>query len=90
MLQCSQYRGVVVDCELCLPRAGLSNDLWRLSLATLEWTSIEVAPGGASPRGRVSHVMTSVGLDLWLHGGSTDSGDGDGCATHVVVLLLSR
>jgi hypothetical protein len=34
--------------------------------------------------------MTSVGLDLWLHGGSTDSGDGDGCATHVVVLLLPR
>ncbi len=62
---------------MCLPRAGLlSNDLWGLSLTTLEWTSIEVAPGGAGPSARNGHVMTSVGLDLWVHGGLTSPGDG--------------
>jgi hypothetical protein len=76
-------------CDLCLPRAGFSNELWRLSLTTLEWTSIEVAPGGSGPSARAYHVMTSVGLDLWVHGGYTDvSGEGDGCATHVALLLL--
>jgi hypothetical protein len=80
--------GVCADCDLCLPRAGHTNDLWRLCLTTLEWTSIEVAPGGAGPSGRFGHVMTSVGLDLWVHGGSTEIGEGDACATHVAVLLL--
>ncbi len=79
------------DCDLCLPRADTySNDLWRLSLATLEWTSIEVGSGGARPSARTSHVMTSVGLDLWVHGGNTGSGEGDVCATHVALLLLPR
>jgi hypothetical protein len=34
--------------------------------------------------------MTSVGLDLWLHGGNeeTDSGEGDTCSAHTVLLLL--
>ncbi len=82
--------GVCADCDLCLPRAGLSNDLWRLSLATLEWTSIEVAPGGVGPSARSGHVMTSVGQDLWLHGGSTETGEGDACATHMALLLLPR
>jgi hypothetical protein len=82
--------GVSADCDLCLPRAGRTNDLWRLSLTTLEWTSIEVAPGGAGPSARQDHVMTSVGLDLWVHGGNTDSGEGDACATHVTLLQLPR
>jgi hypothetical protein len=36
--------------------------------------------------------MTSVGLDLWVHGGVeyTGSGEGDGCETHVALLLLPR
>ena len=69
---------------------GLSDDLWRLSLATLEWTSIKVMPGGAHPSSRYDHVMTSVGLDLWLHGGFTGIGEGDTCATRVALLLLPR
>jgi hypothetical protein len=32
--------------------------------------------------------MTSVGQDLWVYGGFTDYGEGDGCATHVTLLLL--
>ncbi len=71
-------------------QAGFSKDLWRLSLTTLEWTSIEVSPGGAGPSGRYGHVMTSIGLYLWLHGGVTGSGEGATCATHVAQLLLPR
>ncbi len=52
-------------------------ELWTLSLATLEWTSIEIEKGGARPSAREGHVMTSVGMDLWVHGGDTDSGEGD-------------
>jgi hypothetical protein len=52
---------------------GCSNELWRLCLATLEWTRIEVPSDSVAPSARYDHVMTSVGLDLWLHGGSTDS-----------------
>ncbi len=55
---------------------------------TLEWTSIKVASGGAGPSARWDHVMTSVGLDLWVHGGYMGSGEGDTCATHVALLLL--
>jgi hypothetical protein len=33
--------------------------------------------------------MTSVGLDLWVHGGNTDSGEGDACATHVALLHVA-
>jgi hypothetical protein len=61
-----------------LSRAGFSDELWRLSLATLEWTSMVVV-NGARPSPREGHVMTSVGLDLWVHGGLTDSGEGDTC-----------
>ena len=95
MLQCLQHAvsrcvcGVCADFDLRVSRAVYSDELWRLSLATLEWTSIEV-PLGARPGGRYSHVMTSVGLDLWVHGGYTDSGEGDTCATHVTLLLLSH
>ena len=42
-----------------------------LSLTTLEWTKIEVAPVGARPSARAYHTMTSVGLDLWVYGGTT-------------------
>jgi len=46
------------------------------------------AVNGADPSGRYSHVMTSVGLDLWVHGGDANLGEGDACVTHVVLLLL--
>ena len=82
---------VCVRLMTCVPHAGRSAELWRFSTCTRVWERVDsTAANGAGPSARASHVMTSVGLDLWLHGGSTDSGDGDGCATHVVVLLLPR
>ena len=95
MLQCLEHAvsrcvcGVCADFDLRVPRAGRSDEVWRLSLATLEWTSIEV-PLGAGPSARDSHVMTSVGLDLWVHGGYTEIGAGDTCVKHVALLLLTR
>ena len=71
--------GVRADCDLCVSRAGLSDELWRLSLKTLEWTRIEVKSDRPRPSPRFGHVMSSVGLDLWVHGGVTGSGEGDGC-----------
>jgi hypothetical protein len=69
--------GVRTDCDLCV--SGFSDELWRLSLKTLEWTRIEVTADRARPSARYSHVMSSVGLDLWVHGGETSSGEGDTC-----------
>jgi hypothetical protein len=65
--------------------------MWRLCLSTLEWTHIEVPSGDARPSARGGHVMTSVGLDLWVHGGKTDSltGEGDTSATRALLLLLN-
>jgi len=64
-------------------------DLWRFTTSTRVWDrSNSTAANGAGPSARWGHVMTSVGLDLWLHGGSTDSGEGDSRATHVVLVLL--
>ena len=78
-----------VDCDLCVLDAVLSDELWRLSLTTLKWTKIEVAPGGARPSARAYHTMTSVGLDLWVHGGQTGtSGEGEVCTTRAALLLL--
>ncbi len=68
---------VCTDCDLGVTRADdVSDELWRLCLSTLEWTLVKVPTGGASPSGRSNHVMTSVGLDLWVHGGNTESGEG--------------
>ena len=78
-----------VDCVLCVSDTVLSDDLWRLSLTTLEWTKIEVAPGGVHPRARAYHAMTSVGLDLWVYGGQTEtSGPCETYTTRVTLLLL--
>jgi hypothetical protein len=78
------------DCVVCVrvmtgvPYAGFSSELWRFSTSTREWERVDhTADNGASPSGRENHVMTSVGLDLWVHGGRTDSGEGDGCVTQV-------
>jgi hypothetical protein len=63
-----------------VPHVGLSPsaELWRFSTSTRVW---ELADSGAGPSGRYGHVMTSVGLDLWVHGGVTSSGEGDMCNT---------
>jgi hypothetical protein len=74
-----------------VPHAGYSSELWRFSTSTRGWERVEsTAANGAGPSGRHGHVMTSVGLDLWLHGGYTYSGEGVECATHVALLLLPR
>ncbi len=80
---------VCVRLMTCVPHAGLSAELWRFSTSTRGWERADstAAANGAGPSARVGHVMTSVGLDLWVHGGSTGSG-GDTCATHVALLLL--
>ncbi len=72
------------------PDASPSTELWRFSTSTRVWERANsTAANGADPSGRVYHVMTSVGLDLWVHGGYTTlSGEGGTCATHVALLLL--
>jgi hypothetical protein len=67
-------------------------DLWRFDTVTRQWESFVVngyAPHGGKS-GRYHHVMTSVGLDLWLHGGAVDSGEDDTCSSPAALLLLLR
>ncbi len=69
---------VCVRLMTCVPHAGLSAELWRFSTATRGWERLDsTAADSARPSARYCHVMTSVGLDLWVHGGSTDSGEGE-------------
>jgi hypothetical protein len=79
---------VCVRLMTCVPHAGRSTELWRFSTSTRGWERVDsTAANGAGPNARVRHVMTSVGEDLWVHGGSTETGEGDVCATHVALLL---
>ena len=74
-----------------VPHAGISDELWRFSTSTLGWERADsTAANGAGPSARYGHVMSSVGLDLWVHGGATYSGEGDVYSTHVTLLLLPR
>ena len=50
-------------------------ELWRFDTSTRGWERVDTTVNGTAPSARDDHVMTSVGLDLWLHGGSSDSGD---------------
>ena len=83
---------VCVRLMTSLPHAGsLSAEMWRFSTSTRVWERADITTAnGAGPSTRFLHVMTSVGLDLWVHGGYTGSGEGDACATHVALLLLPR
>jgi hypothetical protein len=83
---------VCIRLMTCVPHAGvLSAELWRFTTSTCVWERADsTAANGAGPSARLYHVMTSVGLDLWVHGGHTGSGEGDACATHVSLLLLPR
>ena len=76
------------DCDSCVPRSvlGDSDELWRLSLVTLEWTLIELSPHSARPSGRYRHTMTVVGRDLWLHGGSGEDHESVTRAARLLVL----
>jgi hypothetical protein len=66
---------VCVRLMTCVTYAVNSVDLWRFDTRTRGWES--VVTNGDVPRGRYSHVMTSVttsvGVDLWMHGGMTIS-----------------
>ncbi len=80
---------VCVRTTTCVPHAGRSDELWRFSTSTRSWERVDsTVTNGDSPRGRDGHVMTSVGLDLWVHGGIDCNGEGDTCLTHVTLLLL--
>jgi hypothetical protein len=69
---------------------ALSAELWRFSTSKRVWERVDyTAANGACPSVKGFHVMTSVGLDLWLYGGWTEAGEGDACATQVALLLLS-
>jgi hypothetical protein len=86
---------VCVRLMTCVPHADRSAELWRFSTSTRVWERADItAANGAGPSARSDHVMTSVGLDLWLHGGLTEvhtnSGEGDSCSTDVTLLLLPR
>ncbi len=81
--------GVCVDCDLRVSCAGIFDELWRLSLETLEWTRIEVATGSARPSARREHTMTVVGMDLWVFGGTTSSGEDDVCVTVLATWSVS-
>ncbi len=85
-MECFGVFVVCDDCDLCLPRAGYSDELWRLSLVTLEWTLIELSPHSARPSGRYRHTMTVVGRDLWLHGGSGEDHESVTRAARLLVL----
>jgi hypothetical protein len=46
-----------------------NTDLWRFNTYTRGWKQVDKAmANGAVPQGQ-KHVMTSVGLHLWLLGG---------------------
>jgi hypothetical protein len=61
-----------------VPHAVLSAELWRFSTTTRVWERDDITEtNGAGPSVRYYHVMTSVGLDLWVHGGQTETGEGD-------------
>jgi hypothetical protein len=73
---------VCVRLMTCVLHAGDSDEMWRFCTSTRVWERVDTtADNGAGPSGRNGHVMTSVGLDLWVHGGETVSpGEGDACA----------
>jgi hypothetical protein len=59
----------------CVPHAGPSSELWRFSTSTRGWERVHNgAADGTGPSARNRHVMTSVGLDLWVYGGLTETG----------------
>ena len=56
----------------CLTHADYSDEMWRFSTSTRGWERVDsTSSNGAGPSSRFGHVMTSVGLELWVHGGNT-------------------
>jgi hypothetical protein len=55
---------------------SVSAELWRFNTSSRGWVLVDnTAANGETPGTLVLHVMTSVGLDLWMHGGETVFGD---------------
>jgi hypothetical protein len=80
-----------VDTSTGIPPSGYSfrsNEMWRFDTSKRRWGMVHNGTGnGDVPRGngRSDHVMTSVGKDLWMHGGDTSNfgtfGEGDVCSS---------
>jgi hypothetical protein len=57
-----------------------STELWRFDTSALRWERVDNTVGNGAapgPSGRYLHVMTSTGLNLWIHGGLNIKGEGD-------------
>ncbi len=57
----------------------LSNEIFKLDVETKQCTKITWP--GARPSARIGHAMAHIGGHLWVHGGSTESGEGVACYT---------
>jgi hypothetical protein len=71
--------------------SGGATELWRFDTSTLGWERVvNTTANGVGPSGRNSHVMTSIGLHLWLYGGYADRvyGESDVCFAHTTWRLL--
>jgi hypothetical protein len=64
--------GVFSAPDICVSRAGYSDETWTFSTSTRDWTRIDTGPDGIRPKARGNHAMAALGTDLWLHGGQTD------------------
>ncbi len=76
-------------------RDDTTGDLWRFDTSTRGWEFVHDTPNinnGPVPTGRYGHVMTSVGQDLWLHGGesSIQQGEGNSCSSPAALLILVK
>jgi hypothetical protein len=64
-------------------------EMWLFSTSTRGWERVgNTMTNGARPSARTGHVMTSVGLDLWVYGGETNSGEDHTDSVSVTLLLL--
>ena len=70
--------------ELELDRAGLSNELFRFSTTARQWEQLDgLQVSGSPPSARDLHGMAAVGLDLYVFGGDTESGEEGRNADHI-------
>ena len=55
----------------------MSEELFRYSTESMTWTKLDTAAGvtGTGPSARAGHSMTSVGINIYLFGGHTISGE---------------
>ena len=67
--------------------SSVTDELWRFTTSTHVWERVDTT-GTTVSGGRSGHTMTSCGLDLWVHGGYTNTGEGDVYTARTVLLLL--